>query len=262
MSEEEGAAAAEEGGKVETNFEELATKQGWTPKDEYKGDADRWVDAETFVERGKSINPILRKNNEALEKTILKLNERLDKQDASAAEFKKYHEATEQRAYASALKEIEGRKAEAVENEDVAAYQKAEKEGNELVAPVTARAEQISGNHPEWDAWLTENSWYADNPEAHAIADGLVGLVNRQTGLDGAKLFDAVKERVKQRMPEAFGQTRKAVAAVETGGGIAKNGKKGYSDLPAADKAICDSFVSDGYLTKEQYMKDYTWSEA
>ena len=39
---------------------------GWVPKDQFRGSADDWVDASTFVERGKQVMPILNHNNERL----------------------------------------------------------------------------------------------------------------------------------------------------------------------------------------------------
>ena len=52
--------------------EKEARTLGWVPQSEYR-DGDHFVDAETFVKRGKEINPILRKNNEIL---LRKLAER------------------------------------------------------------------------------------------------------------------------------------------------------------------------------------------
>jgi len=50
--------------------EEEARAQGWVGKDEFRGSDDDWVDADTFVKRGKEIMPILRKNNEKLLKEL------------------------------------------------------------------------------------------------------------------------------------------------------------------------------------------------
>ena len=47
-----------------------AESQGWVPKERFRGNENDWVDAETFVKRGREILPILRKNNENLIKDL------------------------------------------------------------------------------------------------------------------------------------------------------------------------------------------------
>lgn len=69
MSEENKAVEPEqqEGNEV---LEKEARVFGWVPKEDFRGSEDDWVDADTFVKRGKEINPILRKNNELLMKRL------------------------------------------------------------------------------------------------------------------------------------------------------------------------------------------------
>ena len=57
--------------------EQEARTLGWVPAEEFKGDPNRWVDAETFVERGHTVMPILRKNNERLETLVKQQAEEL-----------------------------------------------------------------------------------------------------------------------------------------------------------------------------------------
>ena len=55
-----------DGEQAAAPVEQEARTLGWVPAEEFKGDPNRWVDAETFVERGHTVMPILRKNNERL----------------------------------------------------------------------------------------------------------------------------------------------------------------------------------------------------
>lgn len=94
MSEQE--TSNNEGGQVDTQKQEqLAAVEkearllGWVPKEDFR-DGDHWVDAETFVKRGKEINPILRKNNEILLKKLDAANAEVAEVKKVAKEFEKF----------------------------------------------------------------------------------------------------------------------------------------------------------------------------
>ncbi len=59
-------------------IEQEAHNLGWVPLDQWRGDPEKWTDADTFVKRGKEIMPILRKNNEALQGTVGQLQAKID----------------------------------------------------------------------------------------------------------------------------------------------------------------------------------------
>ena len=73
-----------------------AKRQGWVPQEDYTGPEDKWVDAETFVKKGREINAILRKDNEFLKREVSEMKETMQ-------EFKKFHVETEKRAYDRAM---------------------------------------------------------------------------------------------------------------------------------------------------------------
>jgi len=58
--------------------EKEARAQGWAPKEEFRGKETDWIDADVFVQRGREINPILRKNNERIQKELDKAKRDLD----------------------------------------------------------------------------------------------------------------------------------------------------------------------------------------
>ncbi|CAB4183418.1 hypothetical protein UFOVP1078_64, partial [uncultured Caudovirales phage] len=70
-------ASEAEGSEVDASVIQEAVSQGWVSKDKYRGDEKDWVDAETFVKRGREILPILRKNNENLLKELNQTKENL-----------------------------------------------------------------------------------------------------------------------------------------------------------------------------------------
>src|SRR2546425_12464119 len=87
-----------------------ARTDGWKPKEQFHGPEDQWVDAETFVKRGREINPILRKNNERLQREIADLRQKLDGTTTSLQRVQEYHAKLETRAYERALKDLKAQK--------------------------------------------------------------------------------------------------------------------------------------------------------
>jgi len=235
----------------ENQAEQAARKQGWTPKEEFKGEEERWVDAETFVERGKEINSILRKNNERLE-------EKLERMDASVKKFTKYHEATEKRAYEKAKIDLEKQAFKAVEDGDVEAYTEIKGQQDALIEPVV---EPVNNDDHQFDDWVSENAWYKTDPELQAMADGL-GKFFADQGLSGKTLYDAVGKKVMERAPDKFGK-KDNMPNVEEGRPPQSTGGKSFSDLPKEAQQMCREFVKDipGF-TEKQYLKDYDWETA
>src|ERR1035437_6401948 len=58
--------SAEQEVVVDESVESEAKEMGWVDKADFRGDESKWVDANTFVEHGRHVMPILRKNNERL----------------------------------------------------------------------------------------------------------------------------------------------------------------------------------------------------
>ena len=80
--------------------------------------------------------------------------------------------------------------------------------------------------------------------------------------------YDQAKKASKY--PEKFGNPRRrqpatvagAGSSVAGGGSGGGSGKKGYADLPAEEKAVCDRFVSDGIVKdNDEYLKFYEWED-
>lgn len=242
---------------------ERATRQGWTDKENFKGDPERWVDARTFLKRGEEYLPIVKAANKRLE-------EKIDRQQETFDRFVKFQQEKEKRlekeAYERGLAEARQRQMEAFNTGDEEAFKKARADEEAIrkkVQPETPQ-EQPTGNHPDWEPWLRENSWYQQDEEAGVLADyyGQQILKTNPT-LQGRAFFDAVKAKVKTALPHKFENPNRSRAPQVEGAGGRKQKPAGktYSDLPADAKKACDEFVATipGY-TKEQYLKDFDWS--
>jgi hypothetical protein len=248
----------------EPNFEELAKADGWVPKEAFKGDPSRWVDAKTFVERGATILPIvqakLRKKFEEVDQlkaTVAELQE-------GSALFREFHEQTltkAQKERDALIAQLEEQRAKAITEGDGTTFTQTDKKLRELQAEKpAAKKEPVS---QDTQAWLAENTWYTTDRKLKAIADGLSDELARENpGLKGRAFLDKLTELVKAEVPHKFENPRRQEQI--TGEGSRKGSGKGssYEDLPPDAQAACDTFVKTikGY-TREQYLKTYFGSK-
>jgi hypothetical protein len=259
MSEKDtAAAAAAEGGEgtsAAPSVEDRARRMGWVPKDEFRGDETRWVDAAAFVERGDNELPILRERNRKLDGKIAQL-------ETTIRDFAKYHEKTAEREHKRALKEVELRHKEAVSVGDVKAATEAAHEMAEIKADAPKAGDTKKVVEPEVTAWLADNSWFNADKKLNAFATELHGEILRdKPGLSLAENLEEVTKEVRRRFPEKFGNPRRNdPPAVEgAGGGGARKRSKTYADLPPEARAACDRFVKQGLMKREQYVAEYEW---
>jgi hypothetical protein len=73
------------------NVEVQARELGWSPKEEFKGDPERWIDAETFVKRGEELMPILKANNRKLLGEVMSLKEAVKASQDSISALKEFN---------------------------------------------------------------------------------------------------------------------------------------------------------------------------
>jgi cell division septum initiation protein DivIVA len=266
---------AETGGAViapEVNESETeARRLGWVPKDEFKGDPDKWRPAEEFLDRGKRILPILQRDNEKLHKRVSEMETLVRETQEAAKQLVEFNSKAEQRAYERARADLESRIEQAATNADPVAARAATRELAELEKqhkpePKTeAKPQQLD---PVIQSWIAEERWFNTDRTLQAFAVETFGELERSSpGMAQSERLAETKKRVVSKFPEKFGMEQPAkptAAAVATpaGNGSAprRNTKKGYDDLPDDAKKACDRFVKmiPGY-TRDQYVKDYDW---
>lgn len=260
-------------------LEKEAREQGWVPKDEFRGPEDQWRDAEEFLERGKQINPILRKHNEELkaraertEKKLEELTTQIQEQRKTFDEYMTHRDKVLEAEYSRKLKVLQKEMRSAVAEGDVDRFDEIQEEIKAVEStkpePPTQKDDgdggKPSGPAPEEDPvmqeWLSKNNWYAKNAEMRAAADAYgAGLRVMQPALTGEQFLDAVSEQIQKMYPDQFTNPKKKVGSgVEpAGAGPSESGGDSYEDLPPDAKQICDRFVAEKLMTREQYVKDY-----
>lgn len=258
-----------------------AESQGWVPKEKYRGNEADWVDAETFVKRGREILPILRKNNENLLKDLNATKQQLQEFREAAEEFKKFQKQTFERKvqeYESRIQEIKESRAQAISDGDGQkvnalddALDQAKEELKEAKAdakeaakaPVEPPAESTQQLDPSLQTWLDGNKWFGTDKRMTAIANGLGETLRLENpSLKGQAFLDKLDEVLAEEFPNKFGkqQEQSPASRVESGAGRQSRGSssaKTYDSLPPDAKAACDRFVKQKLMTKEQYVADY-----
>ena len=263
-----------------------AESQGWVPKEKFRGNEADWVDADTFVKRGREILPILRKNNENLIKDLNQAKEQLKEFKEAAEEFQKFQrEAYERKAaeYERRIQEIKESRAQAISDgdgqkvnalddaldeakEDLKEAKQAVKDAEKASTAVTTVTTTTTEVDPVLQSWLDRNSWFGEDRRMTSIANGIgENLRLENPNLKGQAFLEKLDEVLAEEFPNRFGSKKSPTSSrVESGAGRQSRGSNSnaqtYDNLPPEAKAACDRFVKQKLMTREQYLADYDWS--
>ena len=237
----------------EIDYEAEAAKMGHSPKEKWRGDPDKWVDAKTFYERGTEILPIVKQQLRAE-------REKVEKIQQDVLLFKQHLEKTSKAELEAKIKELREQKKEAIDNADGAKVVQLDEQIDKLKE---TKVETSTPVHPAFPTWLKENPWYQADSELKAEADGIaIGLAQR--GIQGQALFDAVTERIQKLFPDKFEEKKEIRGAQRPGGQPPKAGSKSYEALPADAKAAFKRFFDNKFYgkatlddAKKKYASEY-----
>lgn len=256
----------------ERDFETEARSHGWSPKDDFKGDPNRWVDAETFMKRADEMMPLLKADRDRIKREL----DDLKKQVRRAND---HFSKSEERAYQRALSELQGQLDTAVQNKDGQAAREISTEigklSKEAAAPKGQQVSQQDLNEAFAD-FREENSWYdrANMPnaseeaiEARLYADRMMEKhLSKTQDMGPAEFLTYIGGLVDEKFPELKGKPAsrpKPNNPVSGGGTRAPQGKRGqtFNDLPVEAQRICDKWVKSGLIkSREDYVKSYEWN--
>jgi len=259
--------------------ESEARAQGWVAKEEFRGSEDDWVDAETFVRRGKEIMPILRKNNEKLLKELNEAKKAAEEARQAAREFKEFQKDQFERKskeLETQLEQLKQAKREAInlgEGDRAVAIDDAMDQLKEerLVAKEelkkaeeAAKAPPPVTQDPLINDWIERNDWFGKDRRLTTLANAIgTDLRQQDPNLMGKAFLDKLDAELAETMPEKFGKKKTPNPMDGSPNGInrpsASKGKKSYDNLPSEAKAACDRFVSQKLMTREQYVAEYSW---
>lgn len=254
--------------QVDPEVEKRAQMMGWVPKETFRGDPARWKPAEEFVQRADELMPIMKGQLRKYEDTISSLQNEVMSTRKTMEQVIKMGEKVSEREYQKARADIIRAQAEAVAAGDAEKWQQLEAEKDKLEPPQKIEVrppttQQMDGNeNPVFKQWHADgNDWYLSDPAMTRYANAFAAE-NQNPGIPYVQWLNMVKEEVKNAFPHKFENPNRAKAAAVDGGAQrgANPGRpkaKGYNDLPADARIQCDKFVTQGLLSKEQYIKDY-----
>lgn len=180
------------------DIEVKARQMGWRPREEFRGPDSKWVDAETFVERGESWVPYLKERNGYFERTVQSQQKEIDDLKGMIAEGNERLRRSEQIGYKRAMRELEARKAEAISNADQQEVRRVEAEiqelGPEPKPPETPAQPRVA---PEVSEWVENNAWVRESRRSWQMAvDELTEVQKERPFLPLSDALAEVKRRI------------------------------------------------------------------
>jgi len=257
------------------NTEQEAKNMGWAPREEWRGDPEQWVDAETFVERGNTVMPILKANNRRLESRLAQseahnrqLHDTIKSlQDSVGAMEEVFRDETKRKVEETRKSLLKGLK-DAKETGDIdtevditdklSQLREAELESKQ--AKPAAPQGQPQGQpqlDPEFLEWHQRNPWYGVDDRKSRKAMGIVNMLRSDPDND-----DLVGKAFYDRLDEEMGggpAPTKVAEAATTGG---RSGGQSYADLPADAKAACSKQAKRLVGPDKLYKTEADWQKA
>jgi hypothetical protein len=225
--------------------ETRARLMGWKPKAEFKGDDDKWVPADEFLDRGFASPAIMAERLQfmgdrmgRMERDYGTLNTKFEEAVGTINTMTTMMRSSERRAYERARSELEAERTKAVETGDTAVFSRVDKQIQELdkEAPAAPAARQTTQATPPPDpqrrttatatdpavqAFYQRNPWYTRDPLLTSEADMYhTGLLNTRPDLTVEQNLAEVERRLRTAYPERFGVvTPPAQQQADAGGG-------------------------------------------
>lgn len=285
---------------MDTEFEENelpeeivaeARKMGWVPQEKFKGNKDHWVDADEFVERGKTVMPILLQNNKRLQTELDKnkaevdnLKTKLANSETVMGKLEKHYTEANKRAVELAKVQLREELKQAREDGDIDKelevreklddIREREKEIEEPLVPKDKKSE--SGDNklsPEFIAWKKENPWFdgtskEDKKKTKLVTRIAEDLRDEGSDLMGVEFFDECvrlyEEEYGEQEEEEEEKPRRPTSKVESSSsrGPRRSNGKTFADLPADAKRACLEDADDLVGSDKRYKKLDDWKNA
>lgn len=253
---------------------------GWAPREQWRGPPEHWVDADVFLEKGRTVLPILKQNNDRLTQTVSSQQTEIDRLknlveagQASMEEFKKFHGEELKRQVDKTKRELRvGIEAARKDGDTETVVELQEKLDDLTESTRTLKPEPEKPNvapspapnqpHPDFTAWQAENSWYGQDPVKTSLMNGVAFKLRKEgSELTGRAFFEAVAGEVEQTLnPPGRGPSKVESGGVNGGG--AGGGSSKFDSLPnearAYARSVAKKYAGEGKMFKtEQAWLDF-----
>jgi hypothetical protein len=254
---------------VDPQIEDEAKLMGWIPKDEFRGDLDKWRPADEYVKRGREILPIMKAQTRKYEDNIRNLQAELGETKRTMEKVLKMSDSMAERAFVKAKLELEEAQIKAVEDGNTVEWMRLKKEEENLQPPEKVTFNQpatSSGDDdPVYNEWHIKNQWFKPqdpDDEPTLFANSWAQRHPRQPNEDQSAWLRKAEEATRKALPHRFTNPNRSTESAVENTGVRSSGnptpkKKSYDGLPADAKKQCDKWIKQGLTTKERYVSDY-----
>lgn len=264
-----------------------AISMGWKPLDEFKGNVERWVDADEYVERGERVLPIVTATNRRLQQDLLTaknkidtLESKLDNASITLEKLEKHWSEANKRALENAKAQLREELRDARDSGDTAAEDtilgkleeirdtersaaKAEKEKKD--APATNQSPPVDESTKEWIA--RNDDWFGkDMKKTKAFNRLAEDLRDEGVTAVGREFYDILDreyaERYGEREIEEAEEPERPVSKVEGVSPQPRGRKsKSFASLPAEAKQACHDDVDILVGPDKKYKTVKEWED-
>lgn len=263
--------------------EQKATDLGWSPKENFRGDPDKWISAEAYLKRGEDLMPILKANNRKLHGEIAELRGNLTETKTllanateSIAALKEFTTKATVQAAKETKKELARELKEARKDGDTELELEIEDKLHETreaikkaeEAPPAKQTPRATVDEAAFNEWKKDNPRFDEDP-LYADVTITVGRRLRQDpaykDLTGRKFLDKVADEVDKVLdkPRSNGAAKVAESSRSSGkGGSGEGTVKSYVDLPPEAKQSCENFAKKLVGPGRAYKDTTEWRKA
>lgn len=255
-----------------TETEKTALSMGWKPKDQWEGNPEDHRSAKEFLDRGELLGKLRSQGNELREmKDQLRF-------------LSEHQRKTYQAGYEQGLKELKAAKVDALERGDHAAVVEIEDRIDDTKQAIQAMKQvpqKPQSNQVEpteiTKAWVSRNSWYMSDRTMRNVANQIAvdfahehnGQVSEQAIYEHIDreikrirpdLYEAPKTKPQAAAPSPDGESRRGTPTAK--GGNTRNSASGefaslIASFPAHERRMAENLVQNGYVSEEQFVKDF-----
>ncbi len=216
----------------------LASEMGWAPKDQFKGDPEKWRDAPEFIRAGKDIQRSLARDLKDVRSTVENMAR------TSTTLFEQQMRAEREK--------LEAKFAAAVDDGDHTEAFKISREIDSVRA-----TPKPNGPPPEATAFAEKNAWFNSDPLARQVAIDTSDRLAKQ-GYSVAEQLEHAERAVRKQFPEHFPAPPKPQARVGEGNRSASPSRKqGFADMPAAAQKVARDMNERLGISLDTYAANY-----
>ncbi len=251
-----------------SDAEDQARALGWVPEEEYTGNPSKWADAETFLEVHSKNNGALRKAVAAQAKDLEALKAQMRGMDSAHKKIFEIQIKKQKEEFDQQVAFLKAQKREALRSgeHETAADIDEQLDGLRERGPELPEAPQTQNiAPPDWRTnsdmvtWAKRNPWFDVDEDMSAYAGGMGQQIRRNNpNMPFTELLEEVTVKVRKAFPHKFaGGRRNPVEGGTPGETAAARTGKSYESLPRDAKAACDEAVTDGGMTRKQWVELY-----